>query len=249
MAQKSSIEWTNSTWNPLTGCNQVSPGCAHCYAKALSKRLKAMGNARYTNGFDLTLHDDLIDLPLKWKTPRMIFVNSMSDLFHEEVPIDFIQRVFLTMNKAPHHIFQVLTKRHERLAEIAEAGLVRWTPNIWQGVSIENYRFAHRADYLRKVPVDVRFLSCEPLLGSLDRLDLTGIHWVIAGGESGYSYRPVSLENLRVIRDKCRAAGVPFFLKQIGGLRPTSGGKLLDGVAWQQMPATQYHAARLYADR
>lgn len=243
MAQKSSIEWTNSTWNPLTGCDQVSPGCAHCYAKALSKRLKAMGNARYANEFDLTLHDDLIDLPLKWKIPRMIFVNSMSDLFHEEVPIDFIQRVFRTMNKAPHHIFQVLTKRHERLAEIAEAGLVQWTPNIWQGVSIENNRFAHRADYLRKVPADVRFLSCEPLLGSLDRLDLTAIHWVIAGGESGHSYRPVSLENLRIIRDKCQAAGVPFFLKQIGGLRPTSGGKLLDSVEWQQMPSRLSHPA------
>jgi protein gp37 len=242
MAQKSSIEWTNSTWNPLTGCDQVSPGCAHCYAKALAKRLKAMGNVRYSNEFELTLHDDLLDLPHYWKAPRMIFVNSMSDLFHEDVPVDFIQRVFETMNKAKRHVFQVLTKRHERLAKIAEEGLVEWTPNIWQGVSIENNRFAHRADYLRRVPAFIRFLSCEPLLGPLDNLDLTGIHWVIAGGESGHDYRPVSLANLRVIRDKCLDTDVPFFLKQIGGLRPTSGGKLLDGMEWQQMPVTHYHA-------
>jgi protein gp37 len=243
MAQKSSIEWTNSTWNPLTGCDQVSPGCAHCYAKALAKRLKAMGNVRYSNEFALTLHHDLVDLPLRWKTPRMIFVNSMSDLFHEDVPIEFIQQVFATMNKAEHHIFQVLTKRHEHLAEIAEAKLVEWTPNIWQGVSIENNRFAQRADYLRKVPAAIRFLSCEPLLGPLHDLDLTGIHWVIAGGESGGGYRPVSLTNLRVIRDKCLDANVPFFLKQIGGLRPTSGGKVLDDREWQEMPATLSHLA------
>ena len=241
MAEKSSIEWTNSTWNPLTGCDQVSPGCAHCYAKALSNRLKAMGNVRYVNEFALTLHHDLLDLPLRWKTPRMIFVNSMSDLFHEEVPVDFIQQVFATMNRAQHHTFQVLTKRHERLAEFAEARLVEWTPNIWQGVSIENNRFSHRADYLRKVPATIQFLSCEPLLGPLHDLDLTGVRWVIAGGESGRGYRPVSLANLRVIRDKCLKAGVPFFLKQIGGLRPTSGGNILDGVEWLQMPATLSH--------
>jgi protein gp37 len=236
MAQKSSIEWTNSTWNPLTGCTQLSPGCAHCYAKTLAKRLKAMGNARYANEFQLTLHDDLLDLPLRWKSARFIFVNSMSDLFHEDVPIEFIQRVFDTMNRAGHHVFQVLTKRHQRLAEVAEAGLVTWTDNIWQGVSIENNRFVHRADYLRRVPAAVRFLSCEPLLGPLTDLNLDGIHWVIAGGESGRNYRPVSLPNLRLLRDKCLAEEVPFFFKQIGGLRPTSGGRLLDGQEWQQMP-------------
>lgn len=243
MAQRTNIQWTNSTWNPLTGCDQVSPGCAHCYAKALAKRLQAMGNVRYANEFQLTLHEDLLDLPLRWKSPRLIFVNSMSDLFHEQVPIDFIQRAFETMNKARQHTFQVLTKRHERLAEIAEAKLIKWTDNIWQGVSIENNRFVHRADLLRHVPAKIRFLSCEPLLGPLTDLNLEGIHWVIAGGESGAHYRPVSLPNLRLIRDKCLAAEVPFFLKQIGGLRPTSGGKMLDGCEWQQMPTMQYPAA------
>jgi protein gp37 len=202
-----------------------------------------MGNPRYANEFRLTLHHDLLDLPLRWKSPRLIFVNSMSDLFHEDVPIDFIQRAFETMNRAQHHIFQVLTKRHERLAEIADAGLVEWTSNIWQGVSIENNRFVHRADYLRRVPARVRFLSCEPLLGPLTDLNLEGIHWVIAGGESGAHYRSVSLVNLRLVRDKSLAAGVPFFLKQIGGPRPTSGGKLLDGCEWQEMPATQFPAS------
>lgn len=243
MAENSSIEWTQSTWNPLTGCDQVSPGCAHCYAKTLAKRLRAMGNARYTNEFQLTLHDDLVDLPLRWKRPRLIFVNSMSDLFHEDVPVEFIRRVFETMNRAQRHTFQILTKRHERLAEIADTGLVEWTDNIWQGVSVENNRYVHRADYLRRVPSKVRFLSCEPLLGPLHDLNLVGIHWVIAGGESGPNFRRVDPDNLRLIRDKCLAAGVPFFLKQIGGLRPTSGGKLLDGQEWQQMPATQYSAS------
>jgi protein gp37 len=242
VAEKTNIGWTQSTWNPLTGCSQVSPGCAHCYAKTLAKRLKAMGNQRYANEFNLTLHDDLLDLPLRWKSPRLIFVNSMSDLFHENVPIVFIQRVFDTMNRASQHTFQVLTKRHVRLAEIAEAGLVKWSDNIWQGVSIENNRFVVRADYLRCVPARVRFLSCEPLLGPLSDLSLEGIHWVIAGGESGPKYRPVSLVNLRQVRDLCLAFGVPFFLKQIGGIRPSSGGKTLDGREWQQMPLMPYAA-------
>ncbi len=237
MAEKSSIEWTQSTWNPLTGCTQVSPGCAHCYAKSLAKRLKAMGNPRYANEFQLTLHSDLLELPFHWKSPRLIFVNSMSDLFHEEVPIDYIQRVFDIMNRAERHIFQVLTKRHERLGDIAAAGRVTWTDNIWQGVSIENNRFVHRADHLRSVPAKVRFLSCEPLLGPLHSLNLEGIDWVIAGGESGHNFRPVNLDDLRVVRDKCLKAGVPFFLKQIGGIRPTSGGKVLDGREWREMPA------------
>lgn len=236
MADKTGIEWTQSTWNPLTGCTQISPGCAYCYAKTLSKRLKAMGNVRYKNEFELTLHQDLLDLPLRWKSPRMIFVNSMSDLFHKDVPIDYIQRVFEVMNKANHHTFQVLTKRHERLAEIAEANLVTWTDNIWQGVSIENNRFALRADFLRKVPAKVRFLSCEPLLTALPDLNLGGINWVIAGGESGVKHRPVNLDHLRQVRDLCLAADVPFFLKQIGGIRPKIGGKILDGEEWDQMP-------------
>ena len=236
MADKTGIEWTESTWNPLTGCTQLSPGCANCYAKTLAKRLKAMGNQRYQNEFEITLHPDLIDLPLRWKKPRKVFVNSMSDLFHPEVPVEYIQRIFKVMNEAPQHTFQVLTKRHERLAEIAQAGLVTWTDNIWQGVSIENNRFTVRADYLRQVPATVRFLSCEPLLGSLPDLNLDGIHWVIAGGESGINYRPVKLDDLRQVRDLCIANNVPFFLKQIGGVRPKSGGKILDGQEWQEMP-------------
>lgn len=203
-----------------------------------------MGSSRYANGFQLTLHYDLIDLPLRWRSPRLIFVNSMSDLFHEDVPIDFIQRVFDTMNKADHHTFQILTKRHERLAEIADKRLVTWTENIWQGVSIENNRFIVRADYLRSVPASVRFLSCEPLLGSLPDLNLEGIDWVIAGGESGPNYRPVNIADLRQVRDICISQGVPFFLKQIGGIRPSAGGKMLDGQEWQQMPSLLNALAR-----
>jgi protein gp37 len=243
MADKTGIEWTESTWNPLTGCTQISPGCANCYAKTLAKRLKAMENVRYVNGFNLTLHEDLIELPLKWKKPRRIFVNSMSDLFHKDVPIEFIQKVFATMNKATQHTFQVLTKRHDRLAEIAQQGLVTWTDNIWQGVSIENNRFALRADYLRQVPARVRFLSCEPLLTALPDLNLEGIHWVIAGGESGIKHRPVKLDNLRQVRDLCAASNVPFFLKQIGGIRPKSQGSNLDGEEWKQMPHVYQAAA------
>ncbi len=236
MGSKTGIQWTESTWNPLTGCTQISPGCANCYAKTLSKRLHAMGNPRYSNEFQVTLHPDLLNLPLKWKAPRKVFVNSMSDLFHEDVPLDYIKQVFEIMNKANHHNFQVLTKRHERLGEIATNADVTWTSNIWQGVSIENNRFARRADYLRLVPATVRFLSCEPLLSPLPDLNLEGIHWVIAGGESGIKHRPVNLNDLRQVRDLCAAANVPFFLKQIGGIRPTSGGKILDGQEWLQMP-------------
>jgi protein gp37 len=236
MSDKTGIEWTESTWNPLTGCTQVSPGCAHCYAKTLSKRLKAMGNPRYINEFELTLHPDLLELPSKWKAPRMIFVNSMSDLFHKDVPTDYIKRVFEVMNRASHHTYQILTKRHERLAELASNGDVHWSDNIWQGVSIENNRFSIRANYLRQVPAKVRFLSCEPLLTSLPDLNLDGIQWVIAGGESGVKHRPVSLDSLRQIRDLCVSANVPFFFKQIGGITPKAGGKLLDGKEWQQMP-------------
>lgn len=236
MADKTGIEWTESTWNPLTGCTQVSPGCAHCYAKTLSKRLKAMGNRRYINEFKLTLHPDLLELPLKWKTPRMIFVNSMSDLFHKDVPTEYIKRVFEVMNRANHHTFQVLTKRHERLAEIATSKQVYWSENIWQGVSIENNRFARRADYLRQVPARVRFLSCEPLLTALPDLNLEDIHWVIAGGESDIRHRQVNLDSLRQVRDLCLNSNVPFYLKQIGGIRPKSNGNTLDGQEWQQMP-------------
>ncbi len=236
MANKTGIEWTESTWNPLTGCTQISPGCANCYAKTLAKRLKAMGNERYKNEFEITLHPDLLKLPFSWKKPRLVFVNSMSDLFHPDVPTEYIQQVFEVMNQARQHTFQVLTKRHERLAEIAEANLVTWTENIWQGVSIENNRFAVRADFLRRVPAKIRFLSCEPLLSSLPDLDLTEIHWVIAGGESGVKHRPVNLDDLRQVRDLCHVNNVPFFLKQIGGVRPKINGKTLDGCEWTEMP-------------
>lgn len=243
MSGSSAIEWTESTWNPVTGCDRVSPGCAHCYALDLAARLKRMGQAKYQRdgerrssgpGFAVTLHPATLGVPLRWKTPRVIFVNSMSDLFHEEIPVEFIHQVFAVMREAHWHTFQVLTKRHERLAEVAKE--IDWPPNVWMGVSIENRRFVQRADCLRLVQAAVRFISAEPLLGPLDDLDLTGIDWLIAGGESGPAHRPVRPEWVRAIRDQCLAGGVPFFFKQWGGLRSKSGGRLLDGQQWSQMP-------------
>jgi len=240
MGTKTGISWTESTWNPLTGCTQISPGCARCYAKTLAEgMMQRIHNPRYLNKFELTLHSDLIDLPRHWKAPRMIFVNSMSDLFHKDVPLDFIKRVFETMNETPRHTFQVLTKRHERLAEIAASGALNWTPNIWQGVSIENDRFAVRADFLRQVPASVRFISAEPLLTALPNLDLRDIDWLICGGESGPKHRPVNIEHIRQVRDLCIASGTRFYFKQFGGIRPGSGGRLLDGVEWNEFPETR----------
>jgi protein gp37 len=237
---KTGISWTESTWNPLTGCTQISPGCAHCYAKTLAEgMMQRIQNPRYKNKFNVTLHSDLVDLPKRWKTPRMIFVNSMSDLFHKDVPLDFIKRVFDTMNETPRHTYQMLTKRHERLSRIANSGVVTWTPNIWQGVSIENNRFTLRADYLRQVPASIRFISAEPLLTALPDLNLEGIHWLIAGGESGPKYRPVNIEHIRQVRDLCLASGTKFYFKQFGGIRPTSGGRELDGVEWNEFPETR----------
>ncbi|MCL6445317.1 MAG: phage Gp37/Gp68 family protein [Alicyclobacillus sp.] len=230
----SRIEWTEATWNPVTGCTKVSEGCRHCYAEAMAKRLQAMGQPRYVNGFKLTLHPDLIDLPLRWKSPKRIFVNSMSDLFHKDVPDDFIKRVFDTMNKATHHTFQILTKRPERAAELASQ--LTWTPNIWMGTSVENMRVAKRVDYLRQVPAIVRFLSCEPLLGSLRELDLQGIQWVIVGGESGPRARPMDPSWPREIRDKCVENGVAFFFKQWGGVHKQKTGRVLDDQIWDQFP-------------
>ena len=234
MADKSGIEWTDATWNPLTGCTKVSPGCAHCYAEKMAVRLHAMRNPRYRNGFSLTLHEDLLDAPLRWKRPRRIFVNSMSDLFHEGVPLDYIQRVFAAMSAAHWHVFQVLTKRSRRLADVA--GSLDWPPNVWQGVSVENRRYIHRADDLRRIPAAVRFLSCEPLLGPLTGLELTGIDWVIAGGESGVGHRLMRPEWATDLRDRCSAAGVPFFFKQWGGIRPKARGRTLDGRIWDEWP-------------
>lgn len=234
MATVSKIEWTDSSWNPVTGCTRISSGCQNCYAQRMAKRLKAMGNPRYTNGFKVTLHWDLINAPYEWKKPRRIFVNSMSDLFHEDVPVEFIKRVFDTMNNTPWHTYQVLTKRSERLLKLAP--LLNWTPNIWQGVSIENQEVVHRLEHLREVPAHVKFLSLEPLLGPLSELRLDKIHWVIVGGESGPRARPIKPEWVRELRDNCIENDVPFFFKQWGGTRKHLNGRLLDGQTWDQYP-------------
>jgi protein gp37 len=234
MGDKSAIEWTDATWNPVTGCTKISPGCKHCYAERLARRLQAMGNARYRNGFAVTLHPDQIDLPLRWREPRRIFVNSMSDLFHETVPEAFIYRVFDVMVRASWHVFQVLTKRAERLAALAPR--LPWPDNIWQGVSVESERYASRIAALQTVPARVRFLSVEPLLGPIPSLPLHGIHWVIVGGESGPRHRSLDPVWVREIRDQCVAARVPFFFKQWGGPTAKSGGRVLDGRTWDGQP-------------
>jgi len=231
---RSAIEWTDMTWNPVTGCTKVSPGCAHCYAERMARRLQAMGQANYRNGFRLTPHPEMLDRPLAIKKPQVIFVNSMSDLFHESLEESFIQAVFDVMVEAHWHTFQVLTKRARRLRELAPA--LPWPENIWIGVSVENSDYAHRIDDLRAVPAAVRFLSLEPLLGPLASLDLTGIDWVIVGGESGPRARPMRAEWVREIRDACVAQGVPFFFKQCGGVRKKAAGRTLDGRTWDEMP-------------
>jgi protein gp37 len=240
VAATSAIEWTEATWNPVTGCDQISPGCAHCYAKTFAERWRDVPGHPYEQGFDLTLWADRLDLPLRWRRPRMIFVNSMSDLFHERVPLDFIERVFATMAEAQQHTFQVLTKRHQRLAELADA--LPWSENVWVGVSIENKRWVRRADYLRAVPAAVRFISAEPLLGPLVDLDLDGIDWLIAGGESGPHHRPVHIEWIRNLRDRCQSEGVPFFFKQWGGRTSKIGGRVLDDRVWSEMPTPRVAA-------
>lgn len=234
MAGNSSIEWTNLTWNPVTGCTKVSQGCKNCYAERMAKRLKAMGSPRYEHGFRVTLHPDLVELPKRWRQGRRIFVNSMSDLFHEKVPIEFIQSVFQTMRECPQHQFQVLTKRAKRLAEVADQ--LTWTENIWMGVSVEDNRVVDRIDHLRSVPACVRFLSCEPLIGPLDSLNLDGIHWVIVGGESGPKSRPMSPDWVRSIRAQCEDASVAFFFKQWGGVRKHATGRELDGKTFDGYP-------------
>ena len=234
MAKKTSIEWTEMAWNPVTGCTKVSTGCKHCYAEAMAKRLEAMGSPRYVNGFRVTLHDDLIELPLKWKKSRTVFVNSMSDLFHEDVPLDFIKRVFETMSKANWHQFQVLTKRPERLAQVCDQ--LDWTPNIWMGVSVENQRYAYRSTLLSQIPAAIRFLSVEPLVGRVEDLPLEGIHWVIVGGESGPKARPLDPSWVQEVYDQCRRADVPFFFKQWGGVQKKKAGRILEGRTWDEMP-------------
>jgi protein gp37 len=233
-AEHTGIEWTDATWNPVTGCTKISPGCKNCYAERLAARLHAMGNPRYRNGFAVSLHPDLLTLPLRWRQPRRVFVNSMSDLFHDAVPDDFIMRVFATMVEAHWHVFQILTKRSARLASLAPR--LPWADNIWQGVSVESARYTGRIDDLRTVPAAVRFLSIEPLLGPIANLPLEGIHWVIVGGESGPGRRAMAAEWPRDIRDQCLRAGVPFFFKQWGGRTPKSAGRVLDRRIWDEMP-------------
>ena len=242
MADKSSIEWTEATWNPTTGCDRISPGCDNCYALTLAKRLKAMGNPKYQvdgdprtsgPGFGVTVHEDALDLPRRWRVPRTVFVDSMSDLWHARVPADFIRRVFDVMADTPQHTYQLLTKRPRRLARMAPD--LPWPRNVWVGVSVERQEQAWRVAELRKVPAAVRFISAEPLLGPLD-LDLDGIDWLIAGGESGPSHRPMDERWALDLRDQCALSGIAFFFKQWGGARAKTGGRELDGRTWDDMP-------------
>jgi protein gp37 len=234
MGQGSSIEWTESTWNPVTGCTKISPGFKHFYAERLAKRLQAMGQANYRNGFEVTLHEHALRLPLTWKRSQMVFVNSMSDLFHERVPASFIQRTFAIMQEASIHTFQVLTKRSERLAELAPA--LVWPTNVWMGVSVESSEYRYRIDDLRTVPAHVKFLSLEPLLAPLGIINLAGIDWAIVGGESGPGARPVQREWVIEIKDQCLAEGIAFFFKQWGGTNKKKTGRTLDGRTWDGMP-------------
>jgi protein gp37 len=243
MAQTSSIEWTEATWNPVTGCSEVSPGCAHCYAKVFAERWRGVPGHPYEQGFDLRLWPERVELPLQWRKPKTIFVNSMSDLFHEDIPLSFVEEIFETMSAAHWHTFQILTKRHERLVELA--GHFDWPPNVWMGTTIENRRFVHRAEALREVPAAVRFISAEPLLGPLEGLDLTGIDWLIAGGESGPRHRRIDVAWVRALRTQCEAAGVAFFFKQWGGSRPKSNGRELDGRVWDDYPVPKQRHSSL----
>jgi protein gp37 len=234
VANKSHIEWTDATWNPVTGCSKISPGCKFCYAERLARRLQAMGQKNYRNGFNLTLQPHMLEHPLRWREPRRIFVNSMSDLFHDEVPDEYIMQVFDVMRRAPWHQYQVLTKRSERLLELNS--LLHWQPQIWMGVSIENEKYSYRADHLRLTGAHVKFLSIEPLLGPLKKLNLRGIDWVIVGGESGPGARSMNPDWVREIRDRCARAHVPFFFKQWGGVLKARTGRVLDGRTWDEMP-------------
>jgi protein gp37 len=237
MGANSAIEWTESTWNPVTGCTKISPGCKHCYAERMATRLQAMGQANYAKGFRLASHEHAIELPLRWRKPRTIFVNSMSDLFHKDVPAEFILRVFEVMRRADWHQYQLLTKRSERLLELASQ--LTWRPNIWMGVSVENQDYTFRIDHLRHTGAHTKFLSMEPLLGPLPSLDLTGIDWVIVGGESGPGARPMSHAWVAEIRDQCLRARVPFFFKQWGGVQRSRAGRELDGRTWSQLPSAK----------
>jgi len=244
VADRSTIEWTEATWNPTSGCDRVSAGCDHCYALTLAKRLKAMGQAKYQldgdprtsgPGFGLALHPDTLAIPYQWHQPRVVFVNSMSDLFHPDVPEDFIDSVFAVMRSCPQHTFQILTKRSKRLADLG--GALDWPPNVWMGVSIESDSYVFRADHLCTVPAHVRFVSIEPMIGPVPSLDVTRMDWIIVGGESGPRSRPIEKAWVRDVRDRCHVARVPFFFKQWGGRTPKAGGRVLDGRTWDDMPS------------
>ena len=237
MGLNSAIEWTQSTWNPVTGCTKISPGCRHCYAERMALRLQGMGQPNYARGFKLSLHPQALRLPQTWKKPQMVFVNSMSDLFHEDVPLDFIQRVFDIMRRAHWHQFQILTKRSERLLELDP--LLAWPSNVWMGVTVEQADYAYRVDRLRRTHAAIKFLSLEPLLGPIPSLDLEGIHWVVVGGESGPGARPMDPKWATDLRDQCLAAQVPFFFKQWGGVNKKKAGRLLEGRTWDEMPEIQ----------
>jgi len=236
MGAETAIEWTESTWNPVTGCTKVSAGCLNCYAERMAKRLCAMGQYRYRNCFKVTLHQDSLAEPYRWKKPRKVFVNSMSDLFHEQVPLEFIQRIFAVMNENQHHIFQILTKRSQRLRQLAP--LLNWSQNIWMGVTVENDSYVQRVKDLRSVSCPVRFISLEPLLGPMPHLDLQGIDWAIVGGESGPGARPMKSEWVIDIKEKCLEKGIAFFFKQWGGVNKKRNGRLLQGRLWDLYPNT-----------
>lgn len=238
MAENSKIEWTGSTWNPVTGCTKISAGCKNCYAERIALRLKAMGNPSYARGFRVTVHPRLLELPLRWKQPRTIFVNSMSDLFHEDVPFDFISKVFDVMQEASHHRFQILTKRPQRLVELSQ--VLHWPENVWMGVTIEKRNYAYRIEHLRQTGAAIKFVSFEPLLGPIDNIDLGCIDWVIVGGESGPGARPMRSEWAVDIRDQCLLAKIPFFFKQWGGVNKKKAGRILDGRIWDEMPRDPY---------
>ncbi|MBW6459761.1 MAG: phage Gp37/Gp68 family protein [Bacteroidales bacterium] len=233
---QSKIEWTEMTWNPVTGCTKVSSGCRNCYAEVMSRRLQAMGQEKYKNGFKLTLHPEILSEPYTWKRSKVVFVNSMSDLFHQSVPIQYVQQVFDVMNDNPHHLFQVLTKRAERMHYYDEKGLLKWSHNIWMGVSVEDKNNAFRIDLLRKTKARVKFLSCEPLIGPLNDLNLDNIDWVIVGGESGPKARPMEPEWAIDIMEQCHRADVKFFFKQWGGFNKKKAGRVLNGNVYDEMP-------------
>jgi protein gp37 len=235
MATNSSIEWTDATWNPVTGCTKISPGCKHCYAERLAHRLQAMGNPNYQNGFAVTLQPHMLHHPFSWRSPKRVFVNSMSDLFHEDVPVEYIKRVFKVMRDADWHQYQVLTKRAERLEALSKE--LPWAPHIWMGVSVENEKYLDRIDRLRCTRAHVKFLSIEPLLGPLGKINLRGIDWVIVGGESGPGARPMRSEWVTSIKDQCAKARVRFFFKQWGGVNKKKAGRLLEGRTYDEMPA------------